>query len=128
MVTRHRLKLIARYLASECTEQERHEVELWVNSDQKNKRMFDSLQAIWELSGRKSEAGSSKHATTGLRLKLKDAETSRRRYEDDRFKIYRIIPHKRTGNNLSPLTSYTIFYKALIFNGLIFWVGTTVIL
>ena len=26
------------------------------------------------------------------------------------------------------LTSYTIFYKALIFNGLIFWVGTTVIL
>ncbi len=64
--------------------------------------MFDSLQAIWELSGRKSEAGSSKHAITGLRLKLKDAETSRRRYEDDRFKIYRIIPHKRTGNNLSP--------------------------
>jgi transmembrane sensor len=45
------LKTLARYFSAECTEKEKENVEEWLNSDVKNRRLFDELKSIWEISG-----------------------------------------------------------------------------
>jgi len=45
-------QLIANYLAGECTDQERRRVEQWIDQSQENKRQFQKLRRIWQLSGK----------------------------------------------------------------------------
>ena len=45
-------QLIASYLADECTDQERRRVEQWIDQSQENKRQFQKLRRIWQLSGK----------------------------------------------------------------------------
>jgi ferric-dicitrate binding protein FerR (iron transport regulator) len=44
-------QLIAGYLADECTDQERRRVEQWIDQSKENKREFQKLRRIWQLSG-----------------------------------------------------------------------------
>jgi ferric-dicitrate binding protein FerR (iron transport regulator) len=44
-------QLIASYLAGECTDQERKRVEQWIDQSQDNKKQFQELRRIWQLSG-----------------------------------------------------------------------------
>jgi len=43
-------KLIAKYLAEEVTEDEKNNLESWINEDISNKKEFDSLCNLWEVS------------------------------------------------------------------------------
>ncbi|MDZ7658614.1 FecR domain-containing protein [Fodinibius sp.] len=44
-------QLIASYLAGECTDQERRKVEQWIDQSHENKKRFQELRRIWQLSG-----------------------------------------------------------------------------
>jgi ferric-dicitrate binding protein FerR (iron transport regulator) len=44
-------QLIASYLAGECTDQEQRKVEQWIDQSKENKRQFQELRRIWQLSG-----------------------------------------------------------------------------
>ncbi|PAU93025.1 hypothetical protein CK503_13970 [Aliifodinibius salipaludis] len=44
-------QLIASYLAGECTDREQRKVEQWIDQSQENKRQFQELRRIWQLSG-----------------------------------------------------------------------------
>ncbi|NIT58561.1 MAG: DUF4974 domain-containing protein [Aliifodinibius sp.] len=44
-------QLIANYLAGECTDEEQRKVEQWIDQSQENKRQFQELKRIWQLSG-----------------------------------------------------------------------------
>ncbi|WP_445666698.1 FecR domain-containing protein [Fodinibius sp. AD559] len=50
-------QMIANYLAGECTVQERRKVEQWIDQNQENKKQFQELRRLWQLS---SDAVSSK--------------------------------------------------------------------
>lgn len=43
-------QLIARYLAGECSEQEKTQVERWLSADSNNRKKFNELQRIWDIS------------------------------------------------------------------------------
>lgn len=43
-------QLIASYLADECTDQEQRKVEQWIDQSQENKRQFQEISRIWQLS------------------------------------------------------------------------------
>jgi len=43
-------ELLARYLAEECTESEKQQVEEWLRADRRNQQEFDRLRQVWEQS------------------------------------------------------------------------------
>ena len=96
MVTKHRISLLSRYFASECTEEEKRKVEQWVDASEKNREAFGKLKAVWELSGAKSWRWNSKRAIIALRLKLKESESFMGRHNGHSFRLYRIIRDRRS--------------------------------
>ena len=46
--------LLAKYLAGECTEEEKSLVENWVAADPLNEELFEYLKSVWEASGEES--------------------------------------------------------------------------
>lgn len=50
MPTEYRWKLIQRYISHRCSEEERAEVERWMDQHPDNRRMVEELQEIWDLS------------------------------------------------------------------------------
>lgn len=45
-------KVIARYLSNSCTDQEKAEVEQWVESDIQNRQMMKEFRSIWDAAGK----------------------------------------------------------------------------
>ena len=93
--------MLARYLASECTEQEKLDVEKWASSGRKNKQAFDTLRKIWKLSDEKTEQWSSGRSITAFRLKLRDAEIHSHNNRRESLKLYKIVPARKAVNVFS---------------------------
>ncbi|HQT90704.1 MAG TPA: FecR family protein, partial [Candidatus Kryptobacter bacterium] len=116
-MTNHRLKLLARYLASECTEAERLGVERWINSSSKNRRTFETLKAIWGLSGDKAEQWRSVRSITSFRLRLKTAEFDSRNNRGGTVRLYKIIPRQSTAGAYSISRALSIAAVILLVAG-----------
>ncbi len=101
MLTKGRLRLLGRYFASECTDEERRSVESWISASEKNRMACDDLRKIWELSGKGSEVWESKRSMTAFRLRLKDAEATRPNISKTKFRLYRIDPRQEHSRSLS---------------------------
>ncbi len=86
---------MARYLSSECTEEERVGVEKWIGSSSENRHSFETLKKIWGLSGQKAEEWRSGRSITSFRLRLKTAESGLRNNRGGTVRLYKIVPRKK---------------------------------
>lgn len=64
---------IARWLAGECTKQERNEIQAWLEADPLRREFLESLKTIWELSGRTSPEWDVERAWSRLSGQLRKA-------------------------------------------------------
>ncbi len=73
-MTKPKLKVLSRYFSSTCTPKEKLEVETWINSSERNKKVFEKLRRVWELSGSADENFGCEDTLEELRVKVRDAE------------------------------------------------------
>ncbi len=100
-MTKRKLKMIARYLASECTEQERRDIEEWANSSRKSREDFKEIREIWALSKAQKGDWNSWRAVPSLRKKLINAAAETDNDHKGKVLLYRIIPEKEKAGRFS---------------------------
>ncbi len=95
MLTSRKLKLLARYFASECSEKEKRSVESWIAASEENHSTGEELNKVWNLAAHKTESWSYRRSITGLRLKLKEIEPSPGGQSRGKAQLYRLIARPR---------------------------------
>lgn len=100
-MTRRRLKLLARYFASECNERERRDIEKRFNSTRESREEFDEIREIWSLSGGQKGNWNSWRAIPSLRKKLREAARETDDADHERVLLYKIIPERRMNDGFS---------------------------
>ncbi len=102
MISKKILSLIARYLASECSELEKQKVEKWRSASLKHNRIFEDFRATWELAlVRKPVESKSKQALIRLRLKLKNLPSPGPESGDKKFHLYMVKPEGKENRRIA---------------------------
>jgi transmembrane sensor len=99
MYKRKKFRILVRYLASECTDEERRKIERWISASRKNREFFESVKTAWEVSSNKSPEWDSKQAFKSFQSKLNEAGAHGGTRLNKGPKLYRIIPHRAVWKN-----------------------------
>ena len=130
MIIRKRFRTLVRYLASECPEEERREVENWINASDKKREFFDEIKSVWYIFQPHSPKGqtfgtnktpvgwNSKRAFKKLISGIEKSSGGKR--ENEGFKLYRIIPqrgeqHSFTFRSLLKIAATMAFFAGTIY-------------
>ncbi len=99
-LTRRGFRAVGRYLASECSERERLQIEEWINSSPESRQTFDELREIWMLSGGRSGEWNSWRSLPSLRKKLGEVAVDVDRTNQAEIFLYKIVPTKASEGSL----------------------------
>lgn len=115
--------MIARYLASECTEQERRDFEKRVSSGRESREEFEEIREIFAISGTKKGNWNSWRAIPSLRKKLRDAAAESGDTDHGKVLLYKIAPERRKTGGLSIGRIAQIAAVLLLLTGIAYMAG-----
>lgn len=111
-------RLLSRYLSGTATEKERARVESWIQANPGNRRDFDQILKLWEVSGRSDDEGwGYAGQLEKYRVKIREDKNAQRRGEQVR--LYR-IPQRQRANVFSTRVISSIAAAVIVLFGVIY--------